>query len=1219
MPASTFTVLRGDDLSADTLSQYLQDATFVEYFNSFLLLPAFTSQVFYNARTDHFEQVFDSGFEYPLQTVMDGPAPSDVLYLTDDVMGQTLDKLQGWLWVAEHRLPLFLKSDLLFEYKLCKFLTSSMAAKTTPLARGSLPSLPHSAQAIPRRHSLTSLLQNASHEHSTIPSSPPHHSTIPSSPPHHSTIPSSPPHHSTIPSSPPHHSTIPSSPPYHSTIPSSPPHHSTIPTSHSSSTLVGAKTFRDSSRTHHRWSVSVQPAAAGLPPLASDQLCMDDFHVFDSKVGMSVFRRFLEGKAGEKSWLFWLDAERVKHATKSTERQRVLRELEERYLRSGGSLTLPSNIRSGFSVSKTSKLTIQQVDQLQLALAQSIKEYWCPRFLLHHRRGHVPLTTHPLPTATPMSREVNPPTTHPLTPTHTPTFKRLSSSHHLRSQSSPGTYSRRDMTSSGRASSCSREAHVKPSNDTPCCHGNDEIPAVGVSRKVWMKVSEERPHPSDDTAHEVTITPTLPSAAYHSRIAKYIHRYVPTPTSRCTSASADMPALPMCESRCHVISISGTPEIPPSSPMQLGTSHHDQYTSLLQCLATEHKKAGNYFHQYLENLDDKLYLHCLMFWREVQHYKCLFTKTSFSPCDVEVKAKLLFGRHIAPGSMEHIGCPDDIIAMISGNLWPAYEDLFDEAEEHVLTMLLSQWNDLCWRDSSRFHKLEAFDMPADQKPSGPVPVPCVTALVGLEEEPMAVSLDDHPGNLEGDMCDDEVIGVQGSLEDVDLPLPPGTPHHAKATPQRAAISLSDILKNDEELEQFKMFLNECQGAQDLMCWMEIEAFRAIASGNKHLRHYTAKQLRQKYFTKEYFFGPNSPTTREAQREVVAAGGTRKLPTRPKTPVFIAAQKHVRAKLEKKWVVAFITSPQYLSRHKSAEIVGDHAHQDSQLPNGIRHVQSFASSREAILLRNTLRDAEACQCFQRFLILRSSKEMHPVQNIAFWLEVQRFKEMCHAHTTELLLQEKMSAITDCFISSSSPPKLQVDIPIAMADDLCEKPVGPYMFREAQATIFKLLHNQWIEYKNFQNGLSLSDTQHALDKMQEQLERLKPRTTDRSLGTQERNKLSTPRFETMEEKKARLEREEERAELQGDIAVSFRLSTPNPKYIYYTEVPEGCNYCPGEERLRTPDPPGGLGEDTEQQAAAKHISFSNTLKVCRSSSRGPPTREASGFNEGYVTKA
>ena len=61
--------------------------------------------------------------------------------------------------------------------------------------------------------------------------------------------------------------------------------------------------------------------------------------------------------------------------------------------------------------------------------------------------------------------------------------------------------------------------------------------------------------------------------------------------------------------------------------------------------------------------------------------------------------------------MEHIGCPDYIIAMISGNLWPAYEDLFDEAEEHVLIMLLSQWNDLCWRDSSRFHKVTYIYIP----------------------------------------------------------------------------------------------------------------------------------------------------------------------------------------------------------------------------------------------------------------------------------------------------------------------------------------------------------------------------------------------------------------------------------------------------------------------------------------------------------------------------
>lgn len=55
--------------------------------------------------------------------------------------------------------------------------------------------------------------------------------------------------------------------------------------------------------------------------------------------------------------------------------------------------------------------------------------------------------------------------------------------------------------------------------------------------------------------------------------------------------------------------------------------------------------------------------------------------------------------------MEHIGCSNDIIDIVSANLWPAYEDLFDKAEEHVLIMLLSQWNELCWKDTSRFHKV----------------------------------------------------------------------------------------------------------------------------------------------------------------------------------------------------------------------------------------------------------------------------------------------------------------------------------------------------------------------------------------------------------------------------------------------------------------------------------------------------------------------------------
>ena len=49
---------------------------------------------------------------------------------------------------------------------------------------------------------------------------------------------------------------------------------------------------------------------------------------------------------------------------------------------------------------------------------------------------------------------------------------------------------------------------------------------------------------------------------------------------------------------------------------------------------------------------------------------------------------------------------------------------------------------------------------------------------------------------------------------------------------------------------------------------------------------------------------------------MAAGGghsNRRLSARPKTPVFREAQKHVRAKLEKKWLSAFTQTPQYIAR------------------------------------------------------------------------------------------------------------------------------------------------------------------------------------------------------------------------------------------------------------------------------------------------------------------
>ena len=51
--------------------------------------------------------------------------------------------------------------------------------------------------------------------------------------------------------------------------------------------------------------------------------------------------------------------------------------------------------------------------------------------------------------------------------------------------------------------------------------------------------------------------------------------------------------------------------------------------------------------------------------------------------------------------------------------------------------------------------------------------------------------------------------------------------------------------------------------------------------------------------------------------MVAAGGGGyggRLPARPRTPVFREAQKHVRARLEKKWLAGFMSTPEFIERN-----------------------------------------------------------------------------------------------------------------------------------------------------------------------------------------------------------------------------------------------------------------------------------------------------------------
>lgn len=144
-----------------------------------------------------------------------------------------------------------------------------------------------------------------------------------------------------------------------------------------------------------------------------------------------------------------------------------------------------------------------------------------------------------------------------------------------------------------------------------------------------------------------------------------------------------------------------------------------------------------------------------------------------------------------------------------------------------------------------------------------------------------------------------------------------------------------------------------------MCWMEIEYFRGIPIVEKKMKDNKARQIRKQFFNRQYFFGPQSPANKQQQlqvrigkfilhysipvvsfhhsfilcvdhnlhnliclfpNKVCSAGGGvygQRVPPRPSSAILIEAQKHVKARLEKKWLPMFLGTPEFKQRHLAA--------------------------------------------------------------------------------------------------------------------------------------------------------------------------------------------------------------------------------------------------------------------------------------------------------------
>lgn len=67
--------------------------------------------------------------------------------------------------------------------------------------------------------------------------------------------------------------------------------------------------------------------------------------------------------------------------------------------------------------------------------------------------------------------------------------------------------------------------------------------------------------------------------------------------------------------------------------------------------------------------------------------------------------QLLYSTYLYPSARRSIGVDEEIRRKVYDRLMPAFEELFDEVEEHILNILLQPWTLLLSRDKESFQKV----------------------------------------------------------------------------------------------------------------------------------------------------------------------------------------------------------------------------------------------------------------------------------------------------------------------------------------------------------------------------------------------------------------------------------------------------------------------------------------------------------------------------------
>ncbi|OPJ83707.1 regulator of G-protein signaling 22 isoform A [Patagioenas fasciata monilis] len=745
------------------------------------------------------------------------------------------------------------------------------------------------------------------------------------------------------------------------------------------------------------------------------------------------FKKFIKGTLGERYWWLWMDIERLKALKNTTRQQRQLSKMKKLYLLSSGDYFLSSEVLLRLDLLHGDQWNIRHLRRIQPEVVKPLLLYWGPRFCVTHSTAIETASAklklwhkcheRPRVDIDPFPQMVS---LLPLTPKSC--IPRI-----------PPSFSQRSRTSSPTTLS-------KPA--TP---------------DFFLKKS---------------LSPTLPSSRS------------PLPSSRKWPKSASRDTIHCLalddseDSRYQVYRKYTYAELLPgkraAGSVVLGGSRME---SMLQSLYLENR-AGYYFTRFCEKSGNKLWKNSAYFWFDLQAYHQLFYQETLHPFKIREQAQFLYAAYIAPSASMDIGLHQSKKNMIYQKIDPAFEDLFDPAEEYILTVLLEPWMKMVEADKCTYGKVELVDE-TQQLDSV------------YFREVQALHHESGSKKDENIVADTVLPSCSDALKE-DQPL-------RQVPKESTGPNLSDLIRDKEKLEQFWAFLNERSAGMDLMCWLDIEQFRKMLHKDKEKREEKSKDIKNKYLNKKYFFGPNSPATREQQEQLIRSGGGwgQILHDRLSAAVLLEIQQCVQKRLEKQWLPLFLADEHHAveEQAKIRDTTEDLPRQKQEKTTRMwKHVDNkwVSSSSEIIAFRKALLNPVTANEFQRFVSLKGDL----LENgVLFWQEVQKYKDLCHSHCDDATVQKKITAIIDCFINSAIPPALQIDIPTEQAKKILEhrKELGPYIFREAQMTIFALLFKFWPKFCKFRSSL-------AGDNILLALERKKGKKMQKKAGKTEEERLT-----------------------------------------------------------------------------------------------------------------